>query len=234
MKPSRSADEHTPKSSAPRLSYLGAAYGVLLNLKSHWNSLRSAMDAAPYNAPPRAPILYIKTPNTFAVHGCTVTIPAGFETVAVGASLGVVIGKTATRIAADKFMEYIAGFTSAADIHLSHESYYRPAIKERCRDGFLPLGPSLGHIQKADEVNIVTYINGARTAAFSTTEFIRPLAALMADITDFMTLYPGDILLTGSMPNTPLVRTGDCVRIEIDGLDPLEFSLAAASGATAC
>lgn len=208
---------------------LGTVYGVLLNVKAHVAALSPVMSAAPYNAPAKAPVLYIKTPNTYATPGAGVVLPAGHDAAAVGATLAVIIGRTATRLSAEKALEYVAGYAVAADLHLPHDSFYRPAIKERCRDGFLQVGTTLTKTQTPDAVTITTKINGKVAAEMSTVDVVRPVATLLADITEFMTLTPGDVVLIGAMPNQAPARAGDRVEITAPGFETISFSVEAAS-----
>ncbi len=86
-----------PMDVAPwRLS--GAVYGTLLNHQSALDALGAAVHAPPYQAPPRAPVLYVKPRNTLIPTGASVVIPAGVIEVEVGACLGLVIGRSARRV----------------------------------------------------------------------------------------------------------------------------------------
>src|SRR5262245_9525658 len=92
---------HLPATSfafAPyRLS--GTVYGVLLNHAPALAALGSQVDEAPYKAPPKAPVLYVKPRNTLAAAGGLTEVPAGVEALQVGANLGIVIGRAACRVA---------------------------------------------------------------------------------------------------------------------------------------
>ena len=119
-------------------------------------------------------------------------------------------------------------FRSAIDVCEPHDSYYRPAIRQRCRDGFLPIGPRVvpaAAITDPDALEITVSVNGAPAARWSTADLVRPLASLIADITAFMTLTEGDLLLVGLDPNPARAGVGDRVTARIDGIGDLTVTL---------
>ncbi len=207
-----------------------AVYGTALNFRSALAALGEAVNAPPYQAPPHAPILYLKPRNTWLEAGAPVVLPAGHEAVAVGPTLGVVIGQPATRVSASAAMGHVAGYTIVNDLALPHSSYFRPAIQQQCRDGFCPIGPSLIEataIAHPGALELRAYINGELRLTCSTAELIRPLPQLIADISEFMTLQRGDLLLVGLPAKLPLARAGDRMAVEIEGLGRLENPLLA-------
>ncbi|HET9330139.1 MAG TPA: fumarylacetoacetate hydrolase family protein, partial [Steroidobacteraceae bacterium] len=104
-----------PMDVAPwRLS--GVVYGTLLNHKSALAALGAAVHAPPYQAPPRAPVLYVKPRNTLTPTGASVVIPAGVTEVEVGACLGLVIGRSACRVSEAQALECLAGYLIVNDV----------------------------------------------------------------------------------------------------------------------
>ncbi|WP_321818015.1 MULTISPECIES: fumarylacetoacetate hydrolase family protein [unclassified Paraburkholderia] len=195
----------------------GAVYGTLLNDRHALDALGDAVNAAPYKAPPRAPILYLKPRNTLAGHGARVVVP-GAEGVQVGASLGIVIGRTATRVAARDAFDYIAGYTLVADLSVPHESVYRPSVRFRARDNFCVIGPTIvaqHHVADPDNLQIHVDIEGSARFSASTATSVRNVAQLLADVTDFMTLAPGDILTLGVPQGSPVAHEGARATISI-------------------
>lgn len=203
----------------------GTIYGVLLNYKGALASLGNAVHEAPYNGAPKAPILYIKPINTHIGYGSPIPLPTEITELAIGAALGVVIGRTATRVSENEAFEYVAGYTIVNDVSIPHSSVYRPAVSQLARDGFCPIGPWIikpEFINNPDDLGIRVFINGSLMQENTTANLIRSVARLIAEITDFMTLSVGDTLLVGIPENAPLAKAGDCVRIEIDGIGSLE------------
>ena len=224
-------DKH-PQEKQPRtVPIFGTVYGTLLNTKAEIASLGPALSAAPYNAPPKAPILYIKPPGTWRLTDGTVRLPRGADTVEVSATMGVVIGRPATRVAEASAFDHVAGYIAAIDICLPHKDYYRPSVKERCRDGFLPIASRMTareNLPDPNHIAVRTLVNGEEKGCFSTLELVRPIAKLMADVTDFMTLYEGDVLLVGLTPERPLAHSGDIVTASVTGMDTVEVQIGSA------
>lgn len=212
----------------------GTVYGTLLNDANALAALGEAVYAAPYKAPPQAPILYIKPRNTLVGHGACVAVPNDAPGIEVGASLGIVVGRTASRVSVDNALEYVGGYTIVADLSVPHESVYRPSVRFRARDGFCVIGPALvarGHVADPDALDIVVEIEDHATFRASTATSIRRVAQLMSDVTDFMTLSPGDVLTLGVPHGSPIVGPGAVVSIAIGDWPPLRFSTIAEESA---
>lgn len=208
----------------------GTIYGTLLNYKGNLEALGDAIYEKPYNEPPKAPVLYIKPTNTINTQGRWIPLPADVEQLEVGATLGVVIGKTATRVKEEDACDYIEGYMIVNDVSVPRESFYRPAVKHKSRDGFCPIGPWVVEsdaIVDPDALGIRVYVNDELKQENTTVNLIRPIARLLADVTEFMTLHAGDVLLVGVPENAPLVKENDEVRIEIDGIGSLENKIVA-------
>jgi 5-oxopent-3-ene-1,2,5-tricarboxylate decarboxylase / 2-hydroxyhepta-2,4-diene-1,7-dioate isomerase len=143
----------------------------------------------------------------------------------VGASLGLVIGRPACRLSEADALEHVAGYLIVNDVSVPHSSYYRPSIPFRARDGFCPLGARVvprAALANPDAATIRIYLDGELRQTTTTAELLRPVAKLLSDVTDFMTLSPGDVLGVGVASPAPRVRAGQRVRIEIDGVGRLE------------
>ncbi len=200
----------------------GTVYGCLLNYRSALAALGDAVNAAPYQAPPKAPVLYIKPDNTLNAPGAAIVLPRGVAAVEIGPALGLVIGRTACRVSEADALGYLAGYAVINDVTLPHASVYRPAIAQRCRDGFCPIGPVVSAAVDPDALTVRALVNGRAGLEASTTDLIRPAARLLAEVTAFMTLEPGDVLHVGVPHGAPLARAGDRVAIEIAGIGRLE------------
>ncbi|MCW6529862.1 fumarylacetoacetate hydrolase family protein [Sphingomonas sp. MMSM20] len=194
----------------------GTAYGVALNDREQLAGLGEALNHAPYGKPPVAPILYVKPRNCFAAAGSAVALPDDIAEVAVGATIAI------ERTAAGPHLARLA-----IDLFAPHASFYRPAIAERCRDGFLPVGPATAVPDALSTIEIVTAINGAERHRWSFARLVRSPDTLARDIADFMTLAPGDILLCGIAGDAPVARAGDRIEITATGFAPLSVTLVA-------
>jgi len=209
----------------PPYQLSGVVYATLLNHRSAWQELGEAVNHPPYDAPPKAPVLYVKPRNTLAASGDPVPVPAGVIELELEASLGLVIGRLACRLEEARALEYLAGYLIVNDVSIPHRPYYRPSIRARARDGFCPVGPRVvpcAAIANPDDLAIRVFIDGKLRQQTGTSQLVRSIRRLLADVTDFMTLSPGDILAVGAAAPAPRVRAGQQARIEIDGLGQLE------------
>ena len=215
-----------PANAPPR----GTVYGTLLNFRGALAALGDTVNQPPLKAPPKAPILYIKPRNTFAGDGDAVMLPEGVDALEFGASLALVIGRTACRVDERDALEYVAGYAIANDVSVPHQPYYRPSLRFKCRDGFCPIGPVVPRsaITDPDALAITVEVDGEVVQRAHTSTLIRPVARLLADVTEFMTLARGDLLLIGVPEGAPLVRAGQHATIWIDGVGELRNHVVAA------
>ncbi|GJH22535.1 2-hydroxyhepta-2,4-diene-1,7-dioate isomerase [Caballeronia novacaledonica] len=207
---------------------VGTVYGTLLNDRGALDALGDAVNAAPYKAPPKAPILYVRPRNALAGHGSTVAVPEGIDGVEIGGSVGIVIGRTACRVRVEEALDFVGGYVALADICIPHASVYRPSVRFRARDNFCVIGPSVvgrRHVKSQDELSIKVHVTGGKSFSASTATCVRKAARLIADVTEFMTLNPGDVLTLGVPQGSPIARAGDEVTVTIDGWASLRFSL---------
>lgn len=207
----------------------GTVYGTLLNHRSALAEIDEAAAQAPYKAPPNAPVLYIKPRNTLASHGQAVVVPEDASELEIGGCLGVVIERPACRLSPQNAFQAVAGYVIVNDISVPHSSFYRPSIRFKAHDGFCPIGPRVtlrAAIFDPDVLGIRIFVDGVLCQASSTRDLVRPIATLLTDVTEFMTLLPGDVLAVGVARPIPRARVGQTVAVEIDGLGRLENRLA--------
>jgi 5-oxopent-3-ene-1,2,5-tricarboxylate decarboxylase/2-hydroxyhepta-2,4-diene-1,7-dioate isomerase len=206
----------------------GTVYGTLLNHRDALAALGDQVNAAPYKAPPQAPILYIKPRNTVVGHRVPVVVPGDAAELEIGATLGVVIGRTASRVSETEALAFVAGYTVVNDISVPHASVYRPSMRFKCHDGFCPIGPAIvarARVPEPDTLGITVAIDGQTVQRSSTAGLVRPVARLIADVTEFMTLFPGDVLTVGVAAGAPRARAGQTVTITVHGVGQLENTL---------
>jgi len=207
----------------------GTVIGTLLNHRPALAALGDAVHAAPYKAPPRAPVLYLKPRNTQVADGARVEVPAGVPALEVGAALGLVVGRTACRVPEADALAHIAGLVIVADLSVPHDSFYRPSVRLKARDGFCPIGPQvwpLATVATPDALAVRVAVDGQVVHQTETGDRIRPAARLLADVSDFMTLAPGDVLMLGVSAGAPRVAAGHAVTVKVEGLGTLGFHLA--------
>ena len=220
----------------------GTVYGTLLNFRRECALWAPKMVEPPYLAAPRAPVLYVKTANTFVPAGAAVSVTGEAQ---LGATLGLVIGGFESNEAlagasqaqgtinheADALAR-VAGCVLIDDLSLPHASYYRPAIRWRNRDGFLVCAPAVTPAHEVDlkTLTIEARVNGVLVQTVDLSTLVRDAASLLADVSAFMTLQPGDVLLLGTdcLPDgtRPHAKAGDHVEISAPGLTALVHTLA--------
>jgi len=192
----------------------GTVYGTLLNFRAEMQALAPQMTEPPYKAPPKAPVLYVKTANTWSPHGSAIAVPASVPEVEIGASIGMVIGAEGD----------VEGFVLMNDLSFPHASFFRPPVKFKCIDGFLGVGPALRDAQDvADPAGFraEVRVNGALKQSIDFSQLVRPAQQLLADVGEFMTLAHGDVLMLGCDAGRPLARAGDRIEISAPGFESL-------------
>lgn len=205
----------------------GVVVGCLLNHAPTLAALGDAVHAPPYKAPPRAPVLYVHPRNALAGDGATVAVPADVAELELGAALGLVIGRTACRVREADALSHLAGGVIVAELCVPHQSFYRPSVRLKARDGFCPIGPRVERLADPDALGVRVFVDGALAHRTTTGDRVRSAARLLADVSEFMTLSPGDVLVLGPSAGAPRVRAGQHARVEIDGLGALSLALAA-------
>lgn len=195
----------------------GTVLGTALNDPAALAALGEAAHRPPYKAPPRAPVLYVKPRNTLAAHGASVAVPAEPGELEVGAALAMVIGRTACRVAADDALDHVAGWVLVADLSVPHTSFYRPSVRLKARDGTCLIGPVVPRAALPDPATAVlrVAVDGVPVHEARVGDFRRSAAQLLQDVSEFMTVHPGDLLMLGVAHGAPRARAGQ--RFAIDG-----------------
>lgn len=182
------------------------------------------------SAPPSTPIIFLKTPNTIAGPHDETAIPRTSIKTDWEVELGVVIGKRASYLESiEQAQEHIAGYLTANDLSertFQIEESGGQWSKGKCAPGFSPLGPWL---VPADEVNagnlrLRSWVNGEPRQDSTTADLIFGVDFLIHHLSQYLTLEPGDVVLTGTPQGValsgkyPFLRAGDVVEVEIEGL----------------
>ena len=209
----------------------GAVYAALLNHAGELLALGEAALQPPYKGLPTAPVLTVRPRNTLRwMNDTPVAVPAGVAPLVVHASLAIVISKAACRLPVTQALDWVAGYALAMDLRVPHESHYRPALRFMARDGFCTLGPRVvpvAEVPNPDDLLLQLLLDGQPAQQSSTAGRTRGVAQLIADVTDFMSLEAGDILLLGSSPGAPLARAGQHISVDCPALGRLSLRLAA-------
>lgn len=210
----------------------GAVIGVALNDKTLYQSLEKQFNEKPHVSPPKTPVLHIKTDNTHIGYGDTIQIPSNLGPVFAGPSLGIVIGKKACRVTEESALDYVQGYTIVNEVSLAETSFYRPAVKAKCRDTFCPIGPwvvDATDVETPQNLTIKTYINDTLCHETSTNQMIHSIEQVIAYISSFITLDVGDMIIAGTPLRTESleIKANDVVMVEIEKIGRLVNPVAA-------
>jgi 5-oxopent-3-ene-1,2,5-tricarboxylate decarboxylase/2-hydroxyhepta-2,4-diene-1,7-dioate isomerase len=201
------------------LPAIRTVYGTLLNFRAEFEAWAPQMNEAPYKGAPRAPVLYIKPATTWSADGAEILVPPRIAEVEVGATVGMVM----------KSAGVVGGYVLMNDWSVPHTSYFRPPVKFKCLDGFLGVGrPVEGALDPAT-LSIEVRINGRLQQKVRFDDLVRAPSRLLADVGEFMTLGPGDVLMLGLDANRPRARAGDTVELRAEGLGTLTQKLVEAA-----
>jgi 5-oxopent-3-ene-1,2,5-tricarboxylate decarboxylase / 2-hydroxyhepta-2,4-diene-1,7-dioate isomerase len=177
-----------------------------------------------FNAP-EEPLIFLKGPTTLLGHKGVTRRPADANQMHYECELAVVIGRTARNVSKERALDYVGGYTIANDYAIREylENYYRPNLRVKNRDGCLPLGPWVVDAGDVDGSNLGlrTRVNGKVVQEGSTADMIFDVPFLIEYLTRFMTLSPGDLILTGTPHGVVYLNPGDEIVTEIDGIGAL-------------
>lgn len=181
---------------------------------------------------PEEPALFFKPLTSLVGHRAPVIAPPHIEYMHYEVELAVVIGRGGRRIRAGEAMDHVRGYTIANDVTVRDfvHDFYRPPVKAKGFDTFGPLGPYLvvDEIDDPHALELRAFVNGEQRQTGSTSLFVRNIPALIEYISEFMTLEPDDIILTGTPKGISHIYPGDVMRLEVDGLGALENPVIAA------
>ncbi|MDQ2049408.1 fumarylacetoacetate hydrolase family protein [Natronolimnohabitans sp. A-GB9] len=176
---------------------------------------------------PDRPMLFLKGPNTVASHGDTVTAPAGKERIDYEAELAVVIGEQCRHVPVSDAMDVVEGFTCLNDVsNREDQRDERNWVRGKAFDGAAPMGPVLATPDEVPEdARVQSRVNGELKQDGSREQLIFPIPELIAEITTYMTLEPGDVIATGTPEGVGPLSDGDEVEIEVEGVGTLEHTV---------
>ena len=185
------------------------------------------------------PLAFLKGPNALVGHRGRTRRPADATFMHYECELAVVIGRHAKRVKRADALGCVAGFTIANDYAVRDylENWYRPNLRVKNRDGATALGPWLvdaADVPDPHALALRTFVNGQLKQHGNTRDLIDDVPALIEYLSSFMTLAPGDLILTGTPEGVVNVNPGDEVVCEIDGLGRLLNTLVADDGERAC
>lgn len=176
---------------------------------------------------PDRPLLFMKGPNALASHGDTITLPGGKERLDHEAEFAVVIGEQARNVSAANADEVIAGYSCANDLsNRDDQRQEQNWIRGKAFDNASPIGPVLATPDEVpDDAAVKLWLNGEKQQEGSIDDLIFSVPELIEEITTYITLEPGDVILTGTPSGVSPLSDGDHIKISVDGIPPLEHDV---------
>ena len=172
---------------------------------------------------PTDPSYFLKPSSSVAASGGTVERPPGTELLAFEGEIALVVGTTARRVTEARAWDHVTWVTAANDLGLYdlRANDKGSNVRSKGGDGFTPVGPGLLDARVLDPgaLRLRTWVNGELRQDDTTAGLLFPLARLVADLSQHLTLEPGDVILTGTPAGSSVVVPGDVVEVEVDAPD---------------
>jgi 2-keto-4-pentenoate hydratase/2-oxohepta-3-ene-1,7-dioic acid hydratase in catechol pathway len=179
--------------------------------------------AAEMNKPlPAEPLMFMKPSTAVIGPGDAIRIPPNVGEVHHEAELGVVIGRKATRVSAERAMEHVLGLTCLIDV-TARELQRREIQYTRAKgfDTFAPIGPCIAMDLDPAALEVEGWLNGERKQKSNTRQLIFSVPQIIAFVSSVMTLLPGDVIATGTPSGVGPLKGGDMFTVKIEGIGEL-------------
>jgi 2-keto-4-pentenoate hydratase/2-oxohepta-3-ene-1,7-dioic acid hydratase in catechol pathway len=172
------------------------------------------------NKMPDEPLLFLKAPSSVIASGDSIELPSASQQVEHEGELGVVIGRLARRLSSDDDpLSYVLGYTCVNDV--TARDLQRKDVqftRGKSFDTFCPVGPWIESNIDPSNVAVETRLNGEVKQKGNTADMAFPVAFLIRYISEIMTLYPGDLIATGTPAGVSRMKPGDTVEVEVTGI----------------
>ncbi len=172
---------------------------------------------------PTEPGIFLKGPNALAEPGSTVDYPAWTDNFHFEGELALVIGQQARDLTPDTALAAVLGYTCALDLTArDKQKSDLQWFRAKAADRFCPLGPWLETQLDPTDLRVQTRINGETRQDGRTSHMIFDVVQILVYLTRFVTLEPGDVVLTGTPEGVGPLQKGDRVEVEVQGIGVLE------------
>ena len=183
---------------------------------------------------PEFPLYFLKPATTLVGHGAPIVYPRDSSNVHYEAELVIVVGRRGRRIPESEAARYVFGYTCANDV--SARDWQRKEMAEgfllhgKSFDTFAPLGPVIDTEVDGSDLAIELRLNGEVKQRSRTSQLIFGVPRLISDVSQFMTLEPGDVILTGTTSGVGPMQPGDRVEVSIESIGTLANPVEAEAG----
>jgi len=172
---------------------------------------------------PERPSLFLKPPNAVRGPGDTIVLPRGKDRVEHECELGVVIGEQCRDVDPEDALDAIAGYTCVNDVsNRDDQRSERNWVRGKAFDSAAPIGPAIATPDEVPEdARIETRVDGDTRQQSTIDELLFDVPTLVAEITRYMTLEPGDVISTGTTSGVAPLADGNRVEIDVEGVGTL-------------
>lgn len=173
-------------------------------------------------APNPEPTIFLKPSSSIIGPGDAIVLPSQSEQVELEVELAVIIGKLARNVSIDEAIDHVWGYTVANDV-TARDLQFSDAQWARSKsfDTFCPLGPWIETEFVPEGQIIESRINGEVAQASTIDQMIHGVAEIISYVSENMTLLPGDVIITGAPAGVQVLKKGDIVECEIEGIGNL-------------
>lgn len=176
------------------------------------------------NEVPSEPLIFMKPPSSLIASGDNIVYPAVSQRVDHEGELGVIIGRRGRNIRREEAMEYVLGYTCVNDV-TARDLQKKDGQWTRGKgfDTFCAVGPVMVPKEELalDDLRVVTTLDGAVKQDGFVRDMLFPVDVIIAYVSAFMTLEPGDLIATGTPPGVGPMQPGSTVQIQIEGIGVL-------------
>ena len=224
--------------------------GIGLNYKTHIKEWAEIHNKKYEDCIPKTPIMFLKPPTSRIGQNGEIEIPGQSNQVEYEAELAVVIGKQARNISKNEALKFVLGYTCANDV-TARDLQIADGQWTRAKgfDSFCPLGPGIvlqkgfnlvsgkssfikkreTFIENPNKLQVKAYLNGKVVQDFNTEDMLFNVSELVSHVSKVMTLFPGDVILTGTSVGVGLLNKNDKIEIEIEKIGRLSNKVINAS-----
>lgn len=183
------------------------------------------------NPVPDEPLIFLKPPSSIVGPGEEIVYPSLSRRLDPEAELVVVIAHPGRRVGAADAMSIVGGYTCGNDVTARDLQKGDPQwTRGKGFDTFCPLGPWVDTAFDPTDVRVTCTVNGEIRQDGRTWDFLFDIPALIAYVSAFATLEPGDVIMTGTPPGVRPVEVGDTITVVVEGLGELTNPVVAESG----
>ncbi|MBB2962223.1 fumarylacetoacetate hydrolase family protein [Methylobacterium sp. R2-1] len=189
-----------------------------------WNNFGALMEKQGLSRP-EAPLFLIKPANTYRPSGAVVAVPEASGRALYEGELGIVIGKTARDLTEEEAADHVFGFTCVNDVTsaaiLKADASFTQWARAKGLDGFGPFGPVIATGLDPQALNVRTLVNGRERQSFPISDMLIPVPRLVAQLSQGLTLEPGDVIACGTSVGSGPIPKGATVDVVIEGIGTL-------------